>query len=50
MEVRKTKKGSSMEKIVIPNPSWDSSLANIILDLEKLFLKIFLIKEIPSYK
>ena len=28
-----------MEKVHIPDPSWDSNLTNIILDLEKLRTK-----------
>lgn len=39
MEVIKKKKGSNMENIKIPDPSWGSELANIILDLEKLRTK-----------
>ena len=32
-------KGSNVEKITIPDPSWGSNLANVILDLEKLRTK-----------
>lgn len=39
MEVKKTLRGSIMENINIPDPSWGSELANIILDLEKLRTK-----------
>ena len=38
MEVIKIEKGSNMD-ITIPDPSWGSDLANIILDLEKLRTK-----------
>lgn len=32
-------KGSKVEEIIIPDPSWGSDLANIVLDLEKLRTK-----------
>lgn len=39
MEVTIRNKGSKVEEIIIPDPSWGSDLANIILDLEKLRTK-----------
>jgi Fic family protein len=39
LEVKKILKESNMESINIPDPSWGSQLANIILDLEKLRTK-----------
>jgi len=39
LKVIKNTKGSNVSKITIPDPSWGSDLANIILDLEKLRTK-----------
>jgi len=39
MQVKKFLRGSIVENINIPDPSWGSELANIILDLEKLRTK-----------
>ena len=39
MEVINLDKGTKVEEITIPDPSWGSNLANIILDLEKLRTK-----------
>ena len=39
MKVIENTKGSNVSEITIPDPSWGSDLANIILDLEKLRTK-----------